>query len=291
MNDLLAQFDSRTAVGILARAALSLQGEGNPAAQEHVKSEATIRDALIREARKALGISNDDHSPEQIERVSDYLEERSDALIGKRDLSGVYERLLESGNLPSDLFRIQIENHLPSNLAALWPGEKTLIEKTIRQPTREQHFGNHKLRGEPNLISLFARPFYTPFPFKNFIMLVAAQRMKDFTLTVPQAWRIYPALVNLANAKDLVEYLQRFADRYGFEITLGDKKGKFFLSSEVIPPPAITIDRRGRKEVVTVTHFFQRDPVTKEQTAALTIATNLDQYLNDVRKMDAPIIG
>jgi hypothetical protein len=287
--DALERLDKRTAAGILARAALALDSAGNPAAREVVEHEAEIRRAILHEARSKLGLYGEDNSPDEIGKLTDYLDEQSERLTGSPDPKDVFKRLLESGHLPSDLYRIQIDKTVVENLGAYFKSEEHLIRQTVFSPSREQHFGSHKIAGLPNLISLFSRRYHTPFPYKNFIMLVAGQRHGENILHISQAWRIYPSLVNTAGAKDLVGLLKDFADRYGCEIKIGDKVGRFFLSSETLPPSSINVDLKGKNTKVNVAQFFQNNNEGK-QTAALTIATNLDLYLSDLKAMKAEII-
>jgi hypothetical protein len=49
-------------------------------------------------------------------------------------------------------------------------------------------------------------------------------------LQVGQAWRIYPAYVDIRGAGNLVELLKRFADVFGAPVEWEGKRGNFFLS-------------------------------------------------------------
>ena len=172
----LETLDEKTAMGILARAALALEDKWNPAATALLDDEETIRSKVLREARQNLGIQEDDYRPETIEKLSDYLDQESDQLTGVPDTEAALKRLAERGRLPSDLYEIRIIESIADFHRGRFPLEKQLIESTIRSSTKEQHFGAESNTHEPALISLFARQFETRFLYKDFTMLVAAAR-------------------------------------------------------------------------------------------------------------------
>ena len=227
----LETLDEKTAVGVLARAALALEDQGNPAAKTLLHDEETIRSKILREARQNLGIQEDDYRPETIEKLSDYLDQESDRLAGIPDTDAALKRLAERGGLPSDLYDIRIIEHIADFHRGRFPLEKQLIEATIRSSTKEQHFGAESNAQEPALISLFARQFETRFLYKDFTMLVAAAR-EGLVLHVHQAWRIYPAILDgldTRKVENLVDLLRRFAGSYGFDVEIDGKRSHFFL--------------------------------------------------------------
>lgn len=287
----LETLDRIAAAGVLARAALSLEENGNPAASPKLENEAELRAALLAEAYNALGLG---HSPDMtddlIERVSDYLDLEADRITGKVDSSAAFDRMITRGDFPSDLYEIEIIPNIQKNLGKLYDKERLLIEQTVRLPTEEQHFGPPTTPNDPYLISLFARRFRTRFPHKDFTMLVAGQRGDGRKLHVHQAWRLYDSLVDTRSACDLVESLRRFSDVFGSEITLGDQKGHFFLTSVEVPALKIKVNMGRRNHTVTVTHFTQTDPVTKHPRAALVVAIDVNRYVATIKKMDADII-
>jgi hypothetical protein len=141
MIESLEKLDSRTAAGVLARAAIALQEEGNPAASVMLEGEAAIRAALVREARTALGFAFDDYRPETIEKIGDFLDEEAERLIGPPDTQSALERMAERGTLASDLYQINILPKLLEFHGKKFELERELIERTIRSPDREQHYG------------------------------------------------------------------------------------------------------------------------------------------------------
>jgi hypothetical protein len=272
----LKTLDRTAAAGLLARAALSLGYEGNPIAPS-IRGEEEIRSALIDEARQRLGVDRGDDRPETIERIADCLDEESDKLLAPPDTQAALARLAERGDLPSDLYEIDIIPNVIEFHGKDFPLEKEIIETTIRAPTLEQHFGPPRKIHEPAMISLFARTFRTRWPLKDFVMLVAAQR-EGFRLHVHQAWRIYPSRVDVKGVKTPVDWLSRFANAYGAEIEVQGKKGHFFLFTTEDIPSVFNVPLSGKPEAIMVSRFTQKDPVTGIEQSALVVAIDLVRY-------------
>jgi hypothetical protein len=274
----LKTLDRKLAAGLLARAALSLGYEDDPVAPL-VKGEEKIRSGLLDEARKVLGVDRDDNRPETIEKIADFLDEVSDSFLGSPDTNAALARLAERGDLPSDLYEIDVIANVREFHGKHFPLEKEIIETTIRAPTLEQHFGPPRKPYEPAMISLFARTFRTRWPLKDFVMLVAAQR-DGFHLYVHQAWRIYSSRVSVRGAKTPVDWLSRFADVYGAEIEIEGRKGHFFLFATGLVPNSFNISFDGKPREMTVSRFAQKDPVTGAEQSALIVAIDLAKYGN-----------
>ena len=123
----LETLDEKTALGILARAALALEDQGNPAAKALLDGEATLRSRILKEARHNLGIKEDDYNPETIEKLSDYLDQESDRLTGVLNTEAALKRLAARGELPSDLYKINIIENIADFHHAGFAREKRLI--------------------------------------------------------------------------------------------------------------------------------------------------------------------
>jgi hypothetical protein len=283
MTETLAKYSPETAAGILARAALALQGEGNPAATPKVADEEAIRSAILREGRTRLGVALEDNRPEILESLGDWLDQQSDILTGPPDVQSALARLAQRGDLPSDLYQIIIVPQIEEVYARNFAFERQLIEKTVSSPDQEQHYGvpRHNAN-EPVLISLFLRAFRTPWPFKDFIMLVGGNRQENgLILYVHQAWRIYPSLVDITGAGSPVEMLQRFNRVFGADIDVNGVRGRFFTFLD--QPVTSTLPAGPPK--ISVSQFSQHDPATGAAQSALVVATNLDLYRATLKKM------
>jgi hypothetical protein len=271
------KFGRVAAAGLLARAALSL------GYVEETKGEQEVIVAqLIDETRERLGISREDNEPGTLSRIADFLDLESDRLLSSTNVELALARLAERGDLPSDLYEIDIIKK-SDIYGSTFPLEKSLIETTIRDFPREQHYGPPRKPHDPAMISLFVRSFRTKWLLKDFVMLVAAKR-EGFKLYVHQAWRIYPSKVNMAGADNPVGLLQRFADVYGAEIEMGGRKGNFFFFSAT-PAPDTFRFKTDKPRQITVSQFAQNDS-SGRPNSALIVAIDLDKYKRTLKALD-----
>jgi hypothetical protein len=263
---------------------LALEGRGNPEATAVIVDEEKLRAALLQEVRQRLGLRADDDGPEALEKVGEVLDEESEHLLEPPDTKAALRRLAERGDLPSDLYEIRIIDNIVDFHRENFELERDLIESTIRHPSREQHYGRAQSAREPSLVSLFYRDFSTPFPFKNFGMLVAAAR-EGLVLNVHQAWRIYSSVVNTRGATELVDLLRRFADAYGTDVNVDGKTGHFFLTADKPVPRNVHVDMGRKKGAVTISQFVQPGPSTAQPRACLILAIDLGRYEATLEKM------
>ncbi|MGD9543554.1 MAG: hypothetical protein AB7F41_10640 [Methylocystis sp.] len=274
--------DRKAAIGVLARAALSLGYVNRPSYV--LAGEETVRENIIEEVRHRLGIAEDDNSPDSIEKLAEVLDEESDRLLAPHDTQSALERLAVRGDLPSDLYKINIIPNVVDLYGRQFPLEKEVIETTIRSPSIEQHYGLPTAPGVPALISLFLKLFRTRWPLRDFVMLVAAQR-DQFQLHVHQAWRIYPSRVNTAGLKEPVDWLRRFSEVYGKDIEIDGEKGRFFLFLNNKVPEKVHLRPKGGKETIMVSRFTQNDPLSGKEQAALIVAIDVNKYMSTVKDL------
>ena len=285
MIEVLRHFDARTAIGILARAALSLDGLDNPASQAILDNEMLIRRELLAAARLRAGVSDADHSPEAIEKIGDVLDLEADGLAGPFDMQAALKRLAEGGNLPTDMYDISFNPGFLEQMEDWAPFEKELIEITIRHPHQQQHFARSASPKEPSLASLFYRRFKTKWPFKDFNLLVVASR-NGLMLEINQSWRIYSHLLDTDGSTSLVDILRRFANTYGSRIQWEGKTGSFFLTVDNPLPREFTykiaVDANEKKSVGVAQLATHQDGKT---TASLVVAIDLLHYHDVLNRM------
>lgn len=269
-------FDKMAAVGVLARAALSLGYDDGPRLGG-VEREEDIQTRVVEEVRSRLRIPEDDNSRDAIDRVADCLDAELDQLLAAPDTEAALLRLAERGDLPSDMYEIKIIPDIAGALGKRFPLEKDVIETTIRDPTTEQHFGPARGLHEPAMISLFQRNFRTKWPLKDFFMLVAAQR-DGFLLHVHQAWRIYPFRIDVSGLATPIDWLKRFSDTYGAKIEIRGTKANFFLFLEGNLPSEWKWEAPPKRKIM-VSRFSSRDPFTNTEQAALIVGIDIFKYL------------
>jgi hypothetical protein len=269
----LESLDRKTAAGLLARAALSVAYASTSPDDKLVRK-------IIEAARNRLGLSKEASDPESLERIAGLLDEESDKLLPEPNTTSALFRLAERGDLPSDLYEINIIHTVADVYRKHFPLEEDIIKTTIRAPTLEQHYGPARKPHEPVMVSLFLRSFRTRWPLKDFSVIVVAQR-NGFKLDVHQAWRIYPSKVKLDGVRMPVDWLRRFANSYGYEIELGGKTGHLFLLTDAPIPNNVVLRQKAeprRVEVTTITYLTQADPNTKQPEAAFVIAIDILKY-------------
>lgn len=286
MSDTLRHLGGWTAAGVLARAALALDDPMNPAANAILEGEWDFRARILAQARENIGLATGDDSPEAIEKLGDFLDQQAEQLIGPPDINSALRRLAEAGSLPSDMYEIRVDPGIKDWMGrARYHLELALIEKTIRQPDIQQHFARASNVREPSLASLFFRRFKTRWPFKDFGMLVVGSR-DSLILNIGQAWRIYPALLDVTGAKNLVEMLRIFTTKYGFKVSWEGRTGSFFLTVDEPLPSQFNyrLDgvRPGHNHMVIASVIQHR---SGRATAALVAAVDLEKYDKDLNKM------
>ena len=286
MIDALALLDRYAALGVVARAALALEEPGNPASEAILDDEISLREKILAEARKSIGVSPDDESAEALERLGDFLDKEAEVLVGPSDTEAALHRLAEAGDLPSDMYEVSVDPGIANWLGSRYDLERALIGATIRLPDRQQHYARSKDPTTPSLVSLFFRRFRTKWPFKDFGMLVVGSR-NGLILNVTQAWRIFPSLFDVQAANSLVDMLEMFTKKYGpKKMTWAGKTGSFFLTvDEPLPPRrTYTLSELGHGE-----HHILLSSIVQHQdgraTAALVTAIDIMKYDRDLQRM------
>jgi hypothetical protein len=117
------KFGRVAGASLLARAALSLGY-----VEETNGEEESIVAQLIDETRQRLGISREDNEPATLSRIADFLDSESDKLLSPTNMELALTRLAERGDLPSDLYEIEIIKNVSDIYGSNFPLEKSLIE-------------------------------------------------------------------------------------------------------------------------------------------------------------------
>lgn len=146
-------------------------------------------------------------------------------------LDDARKRLGTAGRLAPQNYRIAFADKFSQ------PGvTKANAEDAIRNAIQVQHFNPTADRtgdGPLDDVSLFVREVATT-STRPFVVLVVAMRKAD-KLTVHEAWRVYPALVDLSEAKDPVDFLRAFANHYGFPVVVGNRAPALFIEHDTVP--------------------------------------------------------
>lgn len=288
MISTLSKFDAVTAAGILARAALALTDSGNPVAAETVVDEADIRRRIVSEIKARLGVDPADESEETRILVGEQLDEESDQLLGPTDDTMALTHLSERGELPGDLYDVEILPYIAEIHGKYFADERKLVEATVHAADREEHFGMPESAGDGVLMSLFAKVFASVYERKTFMMLVVGRR-RGLVFEVHQAWRIYAKTDALNLTAPLIGILRAFSERFGAPVECEGKTGSFILLDEVEVGRPITttfqtrpkLDKTGRPigvERYVMSQFMQMRKDGKGIRGAVVNRINLEAY-------------
>lgn len=276
----------KVAAGVLARAALALEGNANPAAEPVFEWELDLRARLILSLQESLGLKVDDFSPAALDQLGDKLDETADRL-DRPNLEAAIRRLSDHGQLPSDRYEIDVIPAMKEQVYRdpAYSAEEERIFQTVRNPDFEQHFGPAQPGADqPFLISLFARFFKGQYPRRNFYLLVAGRRSGE-KLTVHQVWRLYPAILKFTPSNDLIGMLRVFAEAYGSEFRL-EETGEVakMIVSTAFPQRTKQIKftilgKPSDKQVQALTtYFLEPDKETGYIRSSLVVSINVTKY-------------
>jgi|GEM_PF-1494746 len=298
MISAIANFERNAALGILARAAIAAEDDRNPDAIYRFPNEKEIRTSIFDEIRHSIGIAADDMSPAAEIRIGEAIDLELFSLVGKTDADTVLRKLALNGNIPSDLYDIEIIANIKNFYHRNWLKEEALILQTIRKADQEQHFGPGEDTELPVLVSLFSKFFPDKYPARSFTMLVAGQR-NGLKLVVHQSWRLYANSVSLGGVSDLVDMLRRFCDKFGLEFEVNGNRSKFMLDVKLSDTegmqrninvlPLYGRDSKGRKIDKSMTFMVSDSKIMRNDGAmhsALTVVINLESYLADLEAHD-----
>src|SRR5215813_9124548 len=105
MIEALKGLDRTTALGVLSRATLAiLSSAANPSAQPVLEHEAELREQVILEVAKRIGLPPDLSDQNVRDKLSDALDEEAEILDLPVDSEAALNRLSDRGELPSDVF-------------------------------------------------------------------------------------------------------------------------------------------------------------------------------------------
>lgn len=263
MMDLLSKLDARTAAGVLADAAMHLEGRDQAASNPLIANQRQVEAAVVSELRQNLKLSEDDFSPYALEILTNALDEHAEYLLKPVSLTVTNRDLGKAGVLPSDVYNINFISNLPEDFGYRWDIEKIIAEDTVKNPHKEEHISGLPSDPSAALVSIFAKYFWHKYPAKGFWLLVIGGR-DGINLNVHQVWRLYLNEVDLSHCETLLDSVREFAETFGSEIELNGRKSKFFLSA--------------RRDAVVSAFHKVRFQVKPGQTMTMTIFSQGSDY-------------
>ncbi|UNC15610.1 hypothetical protein FE249_15975 [Acidiphilium multivorum] len=280
----LLDLDNRSKIGVIARTAIALEDQNNPAAFPILENEEEIRAILLANARSNLGILFEDSSVEAIEKIGDWLDRQADDLMGPPDIDAALLRLAQGGTLPSDMYELDFDPSLKNWLGKRYDFEESLIRTTILRPDIEQHFGPSSDIHVPSLVSLFLKNFTTKWPQKDFGLLVVSIR-EGLRLRINQAWRIYRHVTDIKKSDNLIDVLRLFSQKFGVPFEWEGRKSSFFITTN----SPIANHNTYKYGLVKKGHTFAFTQMQHRQngspTSQLVVSIDITEYVEFLDKM------
>jgi hypothetical protein len=144
-------------------------------------------------------------------------------LLDDAETKAARSRLGQRGDLPAPQYRVVFDENFrygPRSRGIT----RTYVENTIHSPDGFQHLLTERSTDRDSVpaVSLFVKRHANKTrPQDSYVLLVQTQRSAD-SLHVNTAWSIYPADVDITNAKTPLDMLTAFVGKYGLEFYIGD---------------------------------------------------------------------
>lgn len=232
MLNTLKTLDTRTAQGILANLTLEMMPDPGVPSKVGRHVDAETRDRLLHELRIRLRLKRDDNSPKARALLYKALaEEISGLALAGSKIKEVKARVGQQGLLSPRLYRIDFS--FPNfRIAAEKCGvTRAQAEDAIRHPDSFEHFKPELLGFDPErATSLFLKAQKDGGEFYQLLVLT---KRHDDTLTVINAWRVYPSDVDLSRAETPLDVLRAFVESFGIEFKIGGVEKKLFMYERV----------------------------------------------------------
>lgn len=220
--------------GILAN--LTLEMLPNPGISEGENSGLTpdLRNQLIHEIRVRLRLKRDDNSPQAMSRIYDYLaKEIGRVALAGVDIKDVKNRLGQRGDLATSLYKIEFTQAF-KDLHEKRGVERRDVERTLQNPDSVEHLRPDLLGIDANKAkSIYLKEFKNiQHPLNTYSLLVFCNR-DGYVQRVSHAWLFFHSDVDLSKVGTPVDVLKALVDKYGLEIMVGQKRGRFFWYEHV----------------------------------------------------------
>ncbi len=226
----LSHLDPKTAAGILAQAALQLTSQDELISNFYKKNLKIIGDVLA-EARDKAGIKTGDFSEQAKEKLADILDEGSDTIL-EVDEAAVQQKIDRVGSLPSDLYRVVLDQRIYDVYGQNGYKEIPAIEATVHSPDAEKHFVSRSESEREGFLSIFAKQFVNKYLAKTYTLIVIGLRNGP-EFNVKAAYRFYGSFSFTGEDADIIDILKLFSRDFGIDAHVKGYFGSFFYEENV----------------------------------------------------------
>jgi hypothetical protein len=226
--EVLRRFDRETSNTILAVTALSTTA--NPAIDDTgkliTKYQAEV-DAVLAEIRQKLRLRENDQSSKAKASIDDFLVKAlDDAVLVGGAADAALKRAAQAGRLTPAAYKVIQPDPFRNRFFPL-AVRKDQVEEAIHRPDDFQHLMTDRaLEGEEDVFSVFLKQYDGRRRSDPNWFLVQSYR-RELEQVAQSAWRIFPSDVDLTKAEKPLAVLEAFVERFGIEVQVGDRKGKF----------------------------------------------------------------
>lgn len=281
--DTLKNFDTRTANGVLAAAALKCAPYGTLDDAQVVITYGDEASALIQEIRQKLHLGGGTLRPDELAQVDETLGKLlSQSILSSDGSQEALARAGQAGRLPPGLYKVEQPPHF-QRLFRQFKLKKRVVEEVVHQPDDFQHLLNNDAV-EKDLVSLFMKRVLPPKAEPHWLLV---QTHRSGLIQIAQAaWRVFPSDVDLSGAEKPLDVLKAFVHAFGLNTKVANKDAKFIESEAVYGEAAKNIEFAF--DVPSHTRFFAApshvqttDP--RQRNVGVAYCINLDQYAESMR--------
>ena len=273
----LKTYEKSFAEWMLVRASFYLEGDPIFQTFKPVENEESIRNSIIAEICDNLNIPS---ASDNKQAVLDYLDDeiyRVTKLDEKTEKEAL-ARLSAEGELPTDLYTVNIHGRFAKEPAAFSRKREDLIKETVKKPDMAYNFGSNYS------VSIFAKYYREKYSHNNFFLLVVGQR-ENLVFHVAQAWRVYNDILSGNSFANALELLKLFVEKFGIEADLHGRTSKLFIDVIAksktdfhvkVDQNKLKVSKKGKSGFLTG-HFL--GPASEgDSTLSIFFAIDLEKY-------------
>jgi len=281
----IQKLDDTTITGVLSAIALDMLPNPGVSAINTQPVDQYLKAQVFEELKQKVGVElYDDSESAKQKLIKAITAELVRIALSKADIKSVKMRLGKNGDLRPDLYNIKFAKTFDDYNAKLGI-RRSHVEAAFRSPDSVEHlFAERSDVDGKNQISLFLKNHETVGK-PPFILLILTHRDGD-TLTVMDAWRVFPSEIDYLASDGPLIVLKKFVEQYGLEVKVGNKTSKFFLYETIELAPgqshvdAMTVIGNG------VPHLDNFMATILNNTAVVAFAFSLDfqKYVDHLLK-------
>jgi hypothetical protein len=232
--DTLRSFDTPTANGVLAAAALVSSpdpgGGERPAVIQRYEKEAR---EVLSEIRARLAIADNDSLAARASVSKVLAEALQQSILSHANRTDILARIGSAGGLWPAAYNVIQSGEFAATFRALGINPSH-VEDAVKHPDDFQHLLTEGMPDDRRDISLFMKRVLPARDANNRRWLLVQAHRVGVDQKITAAWFVFPKEVNIESARKPLDVLRAFAEAYGVPLTIGQTTA-LFLDSELYP--------------------------------------------------------